>query len=42
MHVEITEATLQAVPGILDPSQDGYHDTDNTEPAPIEDLFSTL
>jgi site-specific DNA recombinase len=26
--VEISDATLQAIPGILDPSQDGYHDTD--------------
>jgi hypothetical protein len=23
----ITDATLQALPGILDPDQDGYHDT---------------
>jgi hypothetical protein len=23
----ITDATLAALPGILDPSQDGYHDT---------------
>ncbi len=30
MFVEITENTLQAIPGITDPSQDGYHDTDNT------------
>ncbi len=41
VHVEITDATLRAVPGILDPSQDGYHDTDPGHPAPIEDLFST-
>jgi site-specific DNA recombinase len=25
--VEITDATLQAIPAILDPAQDGYHDT---------------
>jgi hypothetical protein len=27
VHAEITENTLRAVPGILDPGQDGYHDT---------------
>ena len=27
IFVEITDATLQAIPGILDPGQDGYHDT---------------
>lgn len=27
--VEITEATLKAIPGILDPGQDGYEDNDN-------------
>ena len=31
MHVEITENTLHAIPGITDPGQDGYHDT-GTEP----------
>ena len=29
----ITDATLQALPDILDPSQDGYHDTAATAPA---------
>jgi site-specific DNA recombinase len=28
VHVEITETTLQVLPGLLDPTQDGYHDTD--------------
>jgi len=43
VFVEITDATLKAVPGILDPSQDGYHDTDPdaNEPAPTWDLFNT-
>jgi hypothetical protein len=27
VFAEITDATLAAVPGILDPSQTGYHDT---------------
>jgi site-specific DNA recombinase len=27
VFAEITENTLQAIPGITDPSQDGYHDT---------------
>jgi hypothetical protein len=43
VFVEITENTLQAIPGITDPSQDGYHDTDNTgtqrdQPEPMWDL----
>ena len=33
INVEITDATLQALPAILNPSQDGYHDTDNDTPA---------
>jgi hypothetical protein len=33
VFAEITEATLQALPGILDPGQDGYHDT-STDPGP--------
>ncbi len=46
VHVEITENTLQAIPGLTDPSQDGYHDTDNTgthtdQPEPIWDLGNT-
>ena len=46
MFVEITENTLQAIPGITDPGQDGYHDTDNTgthadQPEPIWDLGNT-
>ena len=28
VHAEITENTLHAVQAILDPTQDGYHDTD--------------
>jgi hypothetical protein len=34
VRAEITETTLQAVPGILDPSQDGYDDTGTSQPAP--------
>ncbi len=46
VFVEITENTLQAIPGITDPGQDGYHDTDNTgthadQPEPIWDLGNT-
>ncbi len=41
VHAEITEATLRVLPAILDPGQDGYHDTDPGEPAPVEDLFDT-
>ena len=29
----ITDATLQALPAILNPDQDGYHDTAATNPA---------
>jgi hypothetical protein len=32
--VEITDTTLRVIPDILDPSQDGYHDTDLTSPHP--------
>ena len=44
VHAEITDATLQALPGILDTGQDGYDDT--SEPAPddrtmMEDLFES-
>ena len=42
MFAEITEATLQALPGILDPGQDGYDDTAegvNGEATAVEDLF---
>ncbi|MDQ2814555.1 MAG: hypothetical protein M3Z75_22505 [Actinomycetota bacterium] len=35
VRAEITETTLHAVPGILNPSQDGYHDTSPDEPAPM-------
>jgi hypothetical protein len=41
VFVEITENTLKAVPGILDPSQDDYTDPDASEPAPTWDLFNT-
>jgi len=27
VHIEITDETLRALPGLLDPGQDGYHDT---------------
>jgi site-specific DNA recombinase len=42
VFAEITEATLRALPGILDPGQDGYDDTiDNIpdDPAALEDLI---
>jgi hypothetical protein len=45
VHAEITENTLKALPGILDPSQDGYHDTSpapsTDDPTPIGHLIST-
>lgn len=34
-------ARVARCPRHTGPSQDGYHDTDDTEPAPIEDLFNT-
>jgi hypothetical protein len=34
VFVEITDATPTALPGILDLSHDGYHDTSTSEPAP--------
>jgi hypothetical protein len=33
VSAEITETTLRAVPAILNPSQDGYHDTGTNQPA---------
>jgi len=42
VHAEITDATLQALPGILNPGQDGYDDTNEEpacDPAIVEDLF---
>jgi site-specific DNA recombinase len=44
VHAEITEATLKALPAILDPSQDGYHDTADIstgEATDVEDLFES-
>ena len=45
VFVEITENTLQAIPGITDPSQDGYHDTSTEtstdDTAPMWDLGNT-
>jgi len=44
VFAEITEATLQALPGILDPGQDGYDDTADiasSEAADGEDLFES-
>jgi hypothetical protein len=42
VFVEITENTLQAIPGITDPGQDGYHDTSTEtstgDTAPMWDL----
>ncbi len=35
VFAEITEATLKAIPGILDPGRDGYDDTiEGTPPTP--------
>ena len=34
VFAEITENTLQAIPGIIDPSQDGYHDTSTQATTP--------
>jgi hypothetical protein len=42
IHAEITDATLQALPAILNPGQDGYDDTseqDSGTPDTVEDLF---
>jgi hypothetical protein len=48
VFAEITENTLQAIPGITNLGQDGYHDTstnpdgtDPGQPAPIWDLTNT-
>ena len=44
VFAEITEATLQALPGILDPARDGYDDTNESarkEPDAAEDLYDT-
>jgi len=46
VFAEITENTLQAIPGITDPGQDGYHDTSTDgagrgQPAPMWDLTNT-
>ena len=46
VFIEITQNTLQAIPGIIDPGQDGYHDTstnpdDTAQPAPMWDLTNT-
>ena len=44
VFAEITENTLKAIPGILNPGQDGYHDTDPNpdagEPITMGDLFN--
>ena len=32
------ETTLQALPGLLDPTQDGYHDTDPDQPESVWEL----
>jgi hypothetical protein len=45
VFAEITENTLQAIPGITDPSQDRYHDTSTQtstdDTAPLWDLGNT-
>lgn len=42
VHAEITDATLRALPAILDPGQDGYDDTSepsSADPESVGDLF---
>ncbi len=42
IHAEITDATLRALPGLLNPSRDGYDDTaepPSGQAADVEDLF---
>ena len=44
VFAEITDATLQALPGILDPGRDGYDDTADEEPGgtgSVEHLFES-
>ena len=44
VFAEITEATLQALPALLNPGQDGYDDTADTtsgETTDVEDLFES-
>jgi hypothetical protein len=44
VHVEITDATLAAIPGILNPGQDSYDDTAELDPGElvaVEDLFES-
>ena len=41
VRAEITEATLQALPALLNPCQDGYHDTSPGQPAPMWELDKT-
>ena len=46
VHAEITEATLHALPALLNPGQDGYDDTaaagiTTGEVADMEDLFES-
>ena len=42
VNAEITETTLRYLAAILDPSQDGYHDTHPDQPEPVWDLDNTL
>jgi site-specific DNA recombinase len=41
VHAEITEATLQAVHDILDPTRDSFHDTHPDQPEPVGHLTGT-
>jgi hypothetical protein len=44
VYAEITEATLRALPGLLNPGRDGYDDTADIasdETADVEDLFES-
>jgi hypothetical protein len=41
VNAEITETTLRYLTAIMDPSQDGFHDTHPDQPEPVWDLTNT-
>jgi hypothetical protein len=41
VNAEITETTLRYLAAIMDPSQDGFHDTHPDQPEPVWDLTNT-
>lgn len=41
VHAEITESTLRAVQDILDPTRDGFTDTNPDQPEPVGHLTNT-